>query len=346
MSSLHRLRVSFARVCDLTAGIRPGLSRTRIFAATEEELPVGTRVRLEIGLAGNPPAIRGVAKVSGDSESWPQETPVPGLFLDVVHLDPPSTRFVDRVLRGEPVADTAGQTRRHGPFEVVADASTEREVLPGPGLVIPEPPVRRRPYGWVAAAAVALAAALLVFFFYPRHDDGLLTGDQRSTVADTVETTVAIVEQPAPDEIELENDTVESATADSEPATSDQPAPPVLDREGIAEEVERVALAWAAAWSEQNADDYLSLYAPSYSPPDLTRDVWESQRRARIRAPESIEVSLSELDVEVADATHAVARFLQYYRAGDKNLAARKALDLERLDGEWRIVGERVAPAP
>jgi hypothetical protein len=71
----------------------------------------------------------------------------------------------------------------------------------------------------------------------------------------------------------------------------------------------------------------------------MTRADWEAQRRARITAPKSIEVKISDLKIEQQGDT-ANATFRQVYRSDRLNSTVSKTLKLALQNGVWRIVGE------
>ena len=71
----------------------------------------------------------------------------------------------------------------------------------------------------------------------------------------------------------------------------------------------------------------------------MTRANWEAQRRARITAPKSIEVTISDLKIEQQGET-ASATFRQVYRSDRLSSTTTKTLKLAQQNGEWRIVGE------
>ncbi len=358
MSNLQQLKVTFDAFDDLMEIIGPGLSRTHLFTPTPEEIPAGTRVRLEIGTVRKGALIRGVAKVAGPGDDAAQ----PGLHLHIIHLDPSSTRLVDSLVRGEIAG--AGESSGPSPFDIPPaetapvpepepEPEPEAEVEPGlepkaastsPAAAVdlppeaPEPAARGRlgRYAWPLVLAGLAGAFLLVFQLASRYGENpLLTGRDRQTVAG-------------------EPESAEPEAGSGEPAVAEPPLasePPVAagalpasaaDPEADAEQVEQVVLAWADAWSRQDPGAYLELYAPDYSPPGLERGDWQGQRRARITAPESLEITVSELEAEILDSRRAIVRFHQLYVTGDKRLAARKVLELERLTAGWKIVGERV----
>jgi tetratricopeptide (TPR) repeat protein len=124
-----------------------------------------------------------------------------------------------------------------------------------------------------------------------------------------------------------------------------QPKPVVtvvaLDAD-ISTEVLKATKEWAAAWSAKNSKKYLAFYAKEFKAPDgLSRSAWDAQRKARIAAPKSIQVGISEAKVKVSDDKHASITFRQSYRASHLNSLSAKTLDWVKVDGQWLIVAER-----
>jgi Flp pilus assembly protein TadD len=118
------------------------------------------------------------------------------------------------------------------------------------------------------------------------------------------------------------------------PATP--PAPPAAAGDTAA--IEQVLRDWAAAWSSQDADRYLSFYAPDFTPEGgASRQVWEAQRRERIAKPRQIRVALSELRVAPQGAGRAQATFTQDYRSDALSNRSTKVLDLAQVGGRWQI---------
>ncbi len=112
--------------------------------------------------------------------------------------------------------------------------------------------------------------------------------------------------------------------------------------------VEETVRAWAAAWSDQRADDYLALYAPEFSPPGgQSRGAWEKERRTRVLRPKRIQVTLGPITVTSrgpADENQVRATFRQVYAADSYRDEVTKTLDLVRQGEAWRIVQESSAP--
>lgn len=98
---------------------------------------------------------------------------------------------------------------------------------------------------------------------------------------------------------------------------------------------------WAAAWSSKNARQYLAFYAAEFKTPDgEDRSAWEQQRQARIAAPKSIQVGVSNAKVKLADDSHASVNFRQLYQASHLHTSSIKTLVLVKSNDKWLIVEE------
>jgi len=113
-------------------------------------------------------------------------------------------------------------------------------------------------------------------------------------------------------------------------ATPDKPVPA---------RIEDAVANWAQAWSRRDVDAYLAAYASDFTTGGMTRAAWEAQRRARISAPKSIEVKISDLKIE-QQGDDASATFRQTYRSDRLSSSVTKTLKLALQNGQWRIVDE------
>jgi ketosteroid isomerase-like protein len=104
--------------------------------------------------------------------------------------------------------------------------------------------------------------------------------------------------------------------------------------------IEAAIANWADAWSRRDVEGYLAAYSSDFTGGGMTRAAWEAQRRARITAPKSIEVGISDLKIEQQDGDTATATFRQSYRSDRLSSTATKTLKLALQNGQWRIVGE------
>ncbi len=124
------------------------------------------------------------------------------------------------------------------------------------------------------------------------------------------------------------------------------PTQPAADRPGMTPAqlrtaVEQTLTDWAAAWSRQDVEAYLSFYGADFKPPKgQDRAAWEQERRARLKTPASIKVEISKLRIDLR-GDQARARFNQRYEADHMKGTFYKTVELKRVDGTWKIVSER-----
>ena len=138
------------------------------------------------------------------------------------------------------------------------------------------------------------------------------------------------------------------ATSGAQPPA--QPAPPEkatpVAPSGDAETVDAVVKmlqGWTQAWSNNDADGYLSFYAPDFRTPNgESRKDWEAARRLRLAKPKRIQVTASSPRVKLTDNTHAVVTFRQSYSSGNLKSVGTKSLQLVRVGDRWLIQQELI----
>lgn len=106
-----------------------------------------------------------------------------------------------------------------------------------------------------------------------------------------------------------------------------------------ASEYEQIVLNWAAAWSKQDVDAYLSYYVADYAPPGAAHADWVELRKSRITKPSFIRVSISDVDVKMVNKK-AVVSFKQRYESNSLNQSTNKTLVLQQIGDSWKIVEE------
>src|SRR5215468_2742136 len=95
---------------------------------------------------------------------------------------------------------------------------------------------------------------------------------------------------------------------------------------------------WTRAWSDNDADAYLSFYAPDFVTPNgEARKDWEAARRQRLAKPRKIKVTASSPLVKFADNTHAIVSFRQSYTSANLNSVGTKSLKVVRVGERWLI---------
>ena len=107
--------------------------------------------------------------------------------------------------------------------------------------------------------------------------------------------------------------------------------------------VAKMLEAWTRAWSNNDADAYLSFYAPDFrTPTGESRKDWEAARRLRLAKPKRIQVTASSPRVKLTDNTHAVVTFRQSYSSGNLKSVGTKSLQLVRIGERWLIQQELI----
>lgn len=97
---------------------------------------------------------------------------------------------------------------------------------------------------------------------------------------------------------------------------------------------------WARAWSAQDVNAYLAMYSNQFVPDDgSARAAWAAERRERVSAPSSINVSISDVQVS-RRGDQALVRFNQRYRSNTYQDQESKALLMSESGDGWQILRE------
>ena len=125
---------------------------------------------------------------------------------------------------------------------------------------------------------------------------------------------------------------------DPVPACLDQP-PRFFARQGtVADPVEEVVRAWAAAWAARQADAVMQNYSSAFQAPgEGGSAAFLEQRREQVAGGRAPEPKLEEFNVTASAPDRRVVTFVQRFGDG----ALRKELTLVREPAGWRIVAER-----
>lgn len=99
---------------------------------------------------------------------------------------------------------------------------------------------------------------------------------------------------------------------------------------------------WRQAWSDRNADSYLSFYSAHFVPADGTkRSAWAESRRKNFLSRSSISVGIHDVKVAPIDSQQVKVSLLQDYASGSYRESKQpKTFLLTRDGGDWRIAGE------
>ena len=113
---------------------------------------------------------------------------------------------------------------------------------------------------------------------------------------------------------------------------------------GAEESLSDAVNTWAQAWSAKDFDRYFASYGASFQPAKgQSRKAWEQQRKERINRPSKISVSLSNINISVADSNNARVRFKQSYRADGKPIHTTKTLIMKKEGDNWYIQQENAS---
>ncbi len=109
----------------------------------------------------------------------------------------------------------------------------------------------------------------------------------------------------------------------------------------VKDEVITALRGWAAAWSAQDVDLYLSFYDKQFLPENgAARRVWASQRQSRLLKSRWIEVKLSDFIFEQRAKDQAEVEVTQMYRSNSFRDRSKKKFLLKRTDEGWQILNE------
>lgn len=134
-----------------------------------------------------------------------------------------------------------------------------------------------------------------------------------------------------------------SANSSSSGGKSQPPAVPNVAKQPVATDTstpQSTLKSWARVWSAQDVNGYLAMYSDDFAPDDgSSRASWASQRRERVSAPASIDISLSDTKIEWR-GEQALVTFTQRYKSNTYQDEERKALLLNETAQGWKILRE------
>lgn len=108
------------------------------------------------------------------------------------------------------------------------------------------------------------------------------------------------------------------------------------------EPIEVLLQAWAASWSAQEVDMYLSFYHSQYNPSNgLSLTSWIQSRRERLKKPAWIKVALSDFRIEKNNGKQAIVKFKQAYESNTFSDSSLKRMVLLYTENGWRIFHEK-----
>lgn len=120
------------------------------------------------------------------------------------------------------------------------------------------------------------------------------------------------------------------------------PVEPIIQTKKSNDTIESILYAWAAAWSAQAVDMYLSFYHADYKPASgVSRKGWEKSRRTRLKKPKWIKINLSNIKINNKNNNQVEVIFKQAYQSDSYRDESSKKVVLLNTDTGWRIFSER-----
>ena len=147
------------------------------------------------------------------------------------------------------------------------------------------------------------------------------------------EKVAAVTPPPAP----AASKTPAPAVVEKQPGPVVEPAAPTLE---VDPAISKAIYDWAAAWSAQNVNAYLSSYASSFSPEGMSRTAWSEKRKVRLTKPSFIRVEISSPRISMISNNSARAEFVQAYASDNYKDQVKKVLMMVKENGNWRIKSE------
>ena len=176
--------------------------------------------------------------------------------------------------------------------------------------------------------------ALIKELFPAKTAATLAQAEAAKTVPDTPASKPAVQDKPTGPKPAPDQPTVDKPQADK---------PPVKPAGDQTDAVLKILEAWTRAWSSNDADGYLSFYAPEFQTPNgEPRMDWEASRRERLAKPKKIHVTATSSRVKFTDNTHAVVTFRQNYSSDSLKAVGTKTLELVRIGDRWLIQQELI----
>lgn len=124
--------------------------------------------------------------------------------------------------------------------------------------------------------------------------------------------------------------------SDASPVAATNTARTSADASGVTD----VVNTWAGAWSKKDVSAYLAHYGEGFKPSGLSRSAWKRQREDRLTRPKSIQVDVSDINIQTR-GDEAIVTFKQTYKSdllGPDSMM--KRLVLAKEGNQWRIVRE------
>jgi len=99
---------------------------------------------------------------------------------------------------------------------------------------------------------------------------------------------------------------------------------------------------WAAAWSAQDVDAFVSFYKRWYSTPGKNHAQWVNDRQVKLTNKRYISVVVSSIKQKKISENRFAVDFTQNYQSDAINDTIRKRLVFDKINGQWKISNEKV----
>lgn len=118
----------------------------------------------------------------------------------------------------------------------------------------------------------------------------------------------------------------------------------VTSEQGAEKAVADTIAAWLDAWSNRDADSYLSFYSPAFTTgdPQFSFSSWSETRRDRLRKPSWISVKARSVQIALNGSDEATVSFQQEYRSPALSETTNKTVVLKRQLDKWQIHSENI----
>ncbi|PKN52140.1 MAG: hypothetical protein CVU55_08785 [Deltaproteobacteria bacterium HGW-Deltaproteobacteria-13] len=156
------------------------------------------------------------------------------------------------------------------------------------------------------------------------------------------ETSAPAVKEPVPP--------VEAPAAVAPVAPVVEPAAPVMSQQSETkiipeDDVKNFVNKWLTSWQAGDMDTYRSCYSSEFQSKGMNLDAWISFKNNVRQKSKDISIRIDDLKISVdGKMASATAIFNQYYSSSILKDSVRKTLNLKKINEQWKISKETIAP--
>lgn len=100
---------------------------------------------------------------------------------------------------------------------------------------------------------------------------------------------------------------------------------------------------WITAWEQKDIDAFMGCYSRKFSSQNMNWQQWKEYKAGINRTTRSISIAVAKAKIEI-DGLRATVTYDQKYVSDAHADQGRKKLQLQKLDGDWEILGEAWEP--